>query len=67
MATRYARLVTRNEEVDDETVATLKAELGNDGFVDMTIMIGYYGMLARFINTMRLELEEGSTAPPFNV
>lgn len=67
VATRYARLVTRNEEVDDETVATLKAELGNDGFVDMTIMIGYYGMLARFINTMRLELEEGSTAPPFNV
>ena len=67
VATRYARLVTRNEEVDDETVATLKAQLGNDGFVDMTIMIGYYGMLARFINTMRLELEEGSTAPPFNV
>ncbi|MBO23499.1 MAG: hypothetical protein CMM26_14160 [Rhodospirillaceae bacterium] len=67
IATRYARLVTRNEEVDDETAETLKAELGNDGFVDLTIMIGYYGMLARFINTMRLQLEEGSIAPPFNV
>jgi hypothetical protein len=59
--------VTRNEEVDDDTVEALKDALGNDGFVDMTIMIGYYGMLARFINTMRLSLEEGSTAPPFNV
>ncbi|MBS27816.1 MAG: hypothetical protein CL566_02660 [Alphaproteobacteria bacterium] len=67
LATRYARLVTRNEEVDDDTVEALKDALGNDGFVDMTIMIGYYGMLARFINTMRLSLEEGSTAPPFNV
>jgi 4-carboxymuconolactone decarboxylase len=67
MATKYARLVTRNEEVADDMVASLKDELGNDGFVDLTIMIGYYGMLARFINTMRLQLEEGSTAPPFNV
>ncbi|MGB0571446.1 MAG: carboxymuconolactone decarboxylase family protein [Alphaproteobacteria bacterium] len=67
MATTYARLVTRNEEVGDDMVEALKVELGNDGFVDLTIMIGYYGMLARFINTMRLQLEEGSTAPPFNV
>ncbi|HCP01374.1 MAG: hypothetical protein CL573_02685 [Alphaproteobacteria bacterium] len=67
LATKYARIVTRNEEADDEMVDILKRELGNDGLVDLTIMIGYYGMLARFINTMRLQLEEGSTAPPFNV
>ncbi len=67
LATRYARLLTRNEDVDDATVDALKAEFGTRGFVDLTIMIGYYGMLARFINVSRIEVEDGYDAPPFNV
>lgn len=67
LATRYARQLTRNEDVDDATVDALKAEFGVQGFVDLTVMIGYYGMLARFINVSRIEVEDGYDAPPFNV
>jgi 4-carboxymuconolactone decarboxylase len=67
LATRYARVLTRNDEVSDEMVADLKDTFGTDGFVDLTVMIGYYGMLARFINTVRIPVEDGFEYPPFVV
>ena len=56
-AVRYARMLTVNEPIDDGLVDTLKEIFGVAGFVDLTIMIGYYGMLARFINTVRIPVE----------
>ncbi len=56
-ALRYTRLVANNEPVDEATVAALQEAFGIEGFVDLTILAGYYGMLARFINTMRVPLE----------
>ena len=67
LATRYARMLTRNEEIPDDMVDGLKASFGAKGFVDMTIMIGYYGMLARFINTVKIPIEDTYETPPFNV
>jgi 4-carboxymuconolactone decarboxylase len=66
LATRYARLLTRNEEITDDMVDALKAAFGTEGFVDMTVMIGYYGMLARFINTVKIPIEPEYEIPPFN-
>ena len=67
LATRYARMLTRNEEITDEMVDALKAAFGLEGFVDLTIMIGYYGMLARFINAVKIPIEPDYEIPPFNV
>lgn len=67
LATKYARLLTRNEEITDEMVDALKETFGTEGFVDLTIMIGYYGMLARFINTVKIPIEPEYEVPPFNV
>ena len=67
LATRYARMLTHNEEISDEMVAALKAAFGTEGFVDMTVMIGYYGMLARFINTVKIPIEPEYEIPPFVV
>ena len=67
LATKYARMLTRNEEITDEMVDALKETFGNEGFVDLTVMIGYYGMLARFINTVKIPIEPGYEIPPFNV
>jgi 4-carboxymuconolactone decarboxylase len=53
-ALRYVRLVANNEPVDDPTADTLRATFGDRGLVDLTILAGYYSMLARFINTMRV-------------
>lgn len=65
-AVRYARLLTNNEPIDDALVDTLKSSFGIDGFVDLTVMAGYYGMLARFINTVRVPVEDSYKDITFN-
>lgn len=65
-AVTYARLLTHNKPVDDALIAALKQHFGVAGWVDLTIMIGYYGMLARFINTAGVPVEEGHLKPPFS-
>lgn len=66
LAVRYARLLTNNETIDDALFNELKAEFGEPGFVDLTVLIGYYGMLARFINTVRIPVEDGYDDITFN-
>lgn len=66
IAVRYARMLTNNENIDDNLVETLKESFGVTGFVDLTIMIGYYGMLARFINTAIIPVESGYENITFN-
>jgi 4-carboxymuconolactone decarboxylase len=56
-ALRYARLVALNEPVDDATVTELREVFGEKGFVDLTVLAGYYSMLARVINTFAVALE----------
>lgn len=65
-AVKYARLLTHNKPVDDALVDALKAHFGVAGWVDLTVMIGYYGMLARFINTAGVPVEDGHVQPPFS-
>jgi|GEM_PF-365177 4-carboxymuconolactone decarboxylase len=67
LATRYARILTRAEDVSDDMFAELKETFGTEGFVDLTVMIGYYGMLARFINTVKITPEPSLDYPPFNI
>ncbi|NKB48280.1 MAG: hypothetical protein GKS02_02830 [Alphaproteobacteria bacterium] len=66
LAVRYARLLTQNEPIDDAMVADLRENFGTTGFVDLTIMIGYYGMLARFINTVVIPVEDSYDDISFN-
>ncbi len=65
-AVKYARLLTHNKKIDDKLVTALKKKFGVAGWVDLTIMIGYYGMLARFINTTGVPVEEGHIKPRFS-
>ena len=64
-ALRYARLVAQNDPVDDATAQTLREQLGPKVLVEPTVLVGYYGMLARVLNTLRVPLEEGVEAIPF--
>ncbi len=65
-AVRYARLLTHNKTVGDALIKTLKESFGTQGFVDLTIMAGYYGMLARFINTVGVPVEDSYDDITFN-
>ena len=65
-AVRYARLLTHNQRVGDTLIKTLMDSFGTQGFVDLTIMAGYYGMLARFINTIGVPVEASYNDITFN-
>ena len=62
---RFARLVARGESVDDATFDTVKSQLGNAGVLDLIGLVGYYGLLARMLNTLQVPLDEGVEAIPF--
>jgi len=62
---RFARLVERGESVDDATFDTVKSHLGNAGVLDLIGLVGYYGLLARMLNTLQVPLDEGVEAIPF--
>jgi 4-carboxymuconolactone decarboxylase len=64
---RFARLVARGEAVDDATFDAVKNHLGNAGVVEFIGLIGYYGLLARTLNTLQVPLDEGTEAKPFVV
>jgi 4-carboxymuconolactone decarboxylase len=66
-ALRFARLVARGEEVDDNTFEVLRKSLGNSGMVELTALVGYYGMLARMLNVLRVPLDAGIEVVPFVV
>ena len=64
-AVRYTRLVARGDEVDDTTVAALKSALGDAGLVELTVCVGYYLLLSRLIDALRVPLDGGVEPRPF--
>ena len=66
-AAKYAAELAAGETPSEALTNALIEQLGIEMFVAYTITIAYYGALARFINVTRVPLEDGITAPPFNV
>jgi 4-carboxymuconolactone decarboxylase len=55
---RYIDGVTRDVEVDDETFAGVRALFDDTELVELTLTIGFYGMLARFLGPLQVDLED---------
>lgn len=54
---RYTDEVTQGTGVSDATFADLQAFLNEPAIVELTTVIGYYGMVAKILTTFRIELE----------
>jgi alkylhydroperoxidase family enzyme len=54
---RYTDEETKNIRVKDETFATVRAILTEEGVVELTTTIGYYGMVCRILEALEVELE----------
>jgi 4-carboxymuconolactone decarboxylase len=54
-----ARLVADGGPVPDDLLDRVRERLGDRGLVDLVVLVGYYGLLARFINTLHVPLEDG--------
>src|SRR6266702_3039937 len=51
----FTRTLMRRHRVDDATVKALQARFGNEGFIELTGLIGYYSMLSMTVNACELE------------
>ena len=51
----FTRQLIRKHRVDDASVKALQARFGNEGFIELTGLIGYYSMLAMTVNACELE------------
>ena len=57
-ALRFARLLAAGKTVPDTLIDSLRESLGDAGLIDLTVMVGYYQLLATFCATLGIEVEE---------
>lgn len=57
---QYVDEVTRNVKVADKTFKTLRQHLSERNIVELTLAIGWWGMLARFLVPLEVEIDEQS-------
>jgi len=55
---QYTDEVAQNVKVTDQTFNTLKSYFNEQIIVELTITIGYYGMLARLLVPLQVEVDE---------
>jgi alkylhydroperoxidase family enzyme len=58
---RAAREMTSNLKASDETFAALKAHFSNEHLVDLVTIIAFYNGVVRFLATMDVDVEPGSS------
>ena len=56
----FTRRLIRQHRVDAAAVKALQARFGNEGFIELTGLIGYYSMLAMTVNACELEAAPGA-------
>jgi 4-carboxymuconolactone decarboxylase len=54
---RYTDEVTRNIRIKDDTFAGVRSFMSEEGIVELTTAIGYYGMVCRILEALQVELE----------
>jgi alkylhydroperoxidase family enzyme len=54
---RYTDEVTKNIRVKEDTFAAVRSFLSEEGIVELTTAIGYYGMVCRILEALQIELE----------
>jgi len=64
-ALKFSRLAATNQPVDDGLIDALRDCLGEQGLVDLAIMVGYYQLIGTFCTTLQVPIEEGLERPPF--
>ena len=56
-AVRYALALSRDGAADDALVAELRDALGEQGLVELTILVGWYSLLAMFLNGLAVDID----------
>ena len=65
LALKFSRLTATNQPVDEALIDELRDALGEDGLVDLTVMVGYYQLIGTFCTVLQVPIEDGLERPPF--
>jgi 4-carboxymuconolactone decarboxylase len=60
----YATSLLKTKGVSDDLFARAKKIFGEEGVIDLTVLVGYYGMIGLTLNTDRTPIPEGETPLP---
>lgn len=55
---KYTDETTQNIRVSNDTFQAVRAFLSEEQTVELTVAIGYYGMISRILESLQVELEE---------
>ena len=58
---QYAEEVTRDVRARPETFEALRNHFDSQTIVELTVTVGFYGMVSRILENMQVELEEDPT------
>jgi len=61
---RYVRELLTTNRVSQSTFDALHARLGDQGIVDLTGLVGYYGFVGTILNAFEIEAAPGAPALP---
>jgi 4-carboxymuconolactone decarboxylase len=62
-AVAYAQALTRDGQADAAVVDRLRVALGERGLVELTVLVGYYTLLALFLNGLAVDLDAEPNDP----
>ncbi len=63
-ALKFSRMVANNEAVDDSLIEEIRGSLGDQGVVDLTVMVGYYQLIGTFCRTLQVPIEDNMNRAP---
>jgi alkylhydroperoxidase family enzyme len=60
---RFAQTLIVQHQLSDETYQTAAALLGEEGVVELVIILGYYTLISMILNTFTVPLPDGEPSP----
>ncbi|MDP6604879.1 MAG: carboxymuconolactone decarboxylase family protein [Dehalococcoidia bacterium] len=61
---RYVRELFETNRISDQTFAALHSRVGDQGIVDLTALVGYYGFVGAVLNGFEIDAPEGAPRLP---
>lgn len=61
---KFSRMTAANEAVDDALIEQVRDALGDQGLVDLTVMVGYYQLLGTFCRVLEVPIEDNMARIP---
>lgn len=63
-ALKFARITATSNTVDDGLIEAVRDSLGDQGVVDLTVMVGYYQLVGTFCNILQVPIEDNMNRVP---